>query len=92
HEEIRKLAEHGLTPEELARAREKLVGQQDIRNQSNYAFGYACALDELYGLGFDHHRRLRAQVEAVTLDQVRLVAQKYFAQQPAITAIVRPPR
>ena len=34
HEEIRKLAEHGLTEAELARAKEKLLGAQEIRNQS----------------------------------------------------------
>lgn len=89
-DEIRNLATHGLTAEELARAREKLLGQQDIRNQSNDAFAFAAALDELYGLGFAHYRELRRQVEAVTLDDVRRVARKHFADQPAVTAIVRP--
>jgi zinc protease len=88
HEEIRKLAEHGLTPEELARAKEKLLGQQDIRNQSNEAFSFACALDEVYGLGFAHYRASRAQVEAVTLVDIARVARHYFSR-PSVTAIVR---
>src|SRR4029434_5726885 len=46
-DEIRKLANDGLTSEELARAKKKLIGQQEIANQSNAAFGYHCALDEL---------------------------------------------
>jgi zinc protease len=87
--EIHKLAEHGLMPEELARAKEKLLGQQDIRNQSNEAFSFACALDELYGLGFAHYRGNRAEIEGVTLADVARVARHYF-NQPAITAIVRP--
>lgn len=90
HDEIRKLAEHGLTEAELARAKEKFLGAQDIRNQSNDSFAFSCALDELYGLGFAHYRTLRAQIEAVTLEEVRRVARKYFLDQPAITAIVRP--
>lgn len=90
HDEIRKLAEHGLTAAELARAKEKFLGAQDIRNQSNDSFAFSCALDELYGLGFAHYRTLRAQIEAVTLEDVRRVARKYFLDQPAITAIVRP--
>jgi zinc protease len=90
HEEIRKLAEHGLTAAELARAREKFLGAQDIRNQSNDAFAFSCALDELYGLGFAHHRELRAQIEAVTFADVQRVAAKYFLDQPGVTAIVRP--
>ena len=49
-DEIQKLAKEGLTPEELKRAKEKILGQQAIRNQSNDAFAYASALDELYEL------------------------------------------
>ncbi len=90
HEEIAKLATDGLTAEELTRAKAKLIGQQDIRHQSNDAFAFSCALDELYGLGFDHHAHWRAEIEAVTLDDVRWVARRYFADQPGITAIVSP--
>jgi zinc protease len=90
HDEIRKLAAHGLTAAELARAKEKFLGAQDIRNQTNDSFSFSCALDELYGLGFAHYRTLRAQIEAVTIDDIRRVAHHYFAAQPSITAIVRP--
>ena len=89
-DEISKLAHEGLTQEELTRAKEKLLGQQDIHNQSNDAFAYACALDELYGLGFDHYKALRKKVETITLDDVKQVASKYFEGKPAVTAIVRP--
>ncbi len=89
-DEIGKLAQNGLTGQELARAKEKLLGGQAIRNQSNDAYAYSVALDELYGLGFDHHSKLRAQVEAVTLEEVRRVAQKYFGQQPSVIAVARP--
>ncbi|HEX8294821.1 MAG TPA: pitrilysin family protein, partial [Chthoniobacteraceae bacterium] len=89
-EEIAKLAAEGLTAPELARAKEKYLGAQDIRNQSNHAFAFTCALDELYGLGFQNHQKLRSEIEAVTLEEVRRVASKYFASQPSITAIVRP--
>ena len=89
HDEIAKLAENGLTAEELARAREKSIGQQEIRNQSNQAFAFQAALNELYGLGCNYHLEQRRQFAALTVEQVRAVARKYF-RQPAITAIVRP--
>lgn len=89
HDEITKLAELGLAPEELARAKEKYIGQQEIRNQSNQAFAFQAALNELYGLGYSYHLEQRRQIEALTVEQVRAVARKYFTQ-PAITAIVRP--
>ncbi len=90
-DEIAQLAAHGLSAEELTRAKEKLLGQQDIQNQSNDTFAYTTALDELYGLGFDHYRQMRKDVEAVTLEEVQAVARKYFAQQSSVIAVVRPP-
>lgn len=89
--EIGRLAREGLTAEELARAKEKLLGQQDIRNQSNDAMAQVVALDELYGLGFEHHLEARRRVAAVDSDGARRVARKYFAGRPAVTAVVRPP-
>ena len=90
-EEIQKLAAEGLTEEELARAKKKLIGQQQIANQSNDSFGYQSALDELYGLGFDNYRKLEHEVESITLDQVRAVSAKYFRDQHYVLATVRPP-
>src|ERR1700730_9409610 len=89
-DEIRKLASEGLTNEELVRAKKKLVGQQQIALQSNDSFGYQCALDELYGLGFNHYKSLEHDVEAVTLDEIKRVAAKYFRDQPYVLATVRP--
>ena len=88
-DEIRKLAEDGITPAELERSKAKLLGAQSIRNQSNDALAFGCALDELYGLGHRHYEGLRERVEAVTLDQVRDAARRYFTQAH-VTAIVRP--
>jgi len=90
-DEIQKLASEGLTNEELARAKKKLIGQQQIANQSNDSFGHQCALDELYGLGFNHYKSLEHDVEAVTLEDIKRVAGKYFHDQPYVLATVRPP-
>jgi len=90
-EEIGKLATEGLSAEELARAKKKLIGQQQIANQSNDSFGYMAALDELYGLGFNHYKELERDVERVTIEDARRVAAKYFLNQPYVLALVRPP-
>ena len=49
------------------------------------------ALDELYGLGFDHHQKLEDGIKMITPDDIKRVASQYF-QQPYILATVRPPR
>jgi zinc protease len=90
-EEIQKLAADGLTAEELARAKKKLIGQTQIAHQSNDSFGFMVALDELYGLGFARYKTLEQEVEAVTLEDVKRVAGRYLQNQPCVLAIVRPP-
>ena len=89
-EEIAKLATGGLTDGEIARAKEKIIGQQEIRNQSNRTFGTHAALHELYGLGHHYHHAHREKIRALTAEEVKRVAAKYFTQ-PAVTAIVAPP-
>jgi len=89
-DEIQKLASEGLTPEELTRAKRKLIGQHQIAMQSNDSFGFQCALDELYGLGFDYYKKIEEETNAVTLDDIKRVAAKYFRDQPYVLAIVRP--
>ncbi len=89
-EEIALLAANGLTEVELTRAKKKLIGKQAIAYQSNASLAYTAALDELYGLGYLHYQSMAADLEKLTLADVRVAAQRYFQQQPAITAIVRP--
>lgn len=89
-DEIAKLAAEGLTQEELTRAKKKLLGKQAIAYQSNASLAYTAALDELYGLGYLHYQDMAARLQAITLEEVREVAQRYFHRQPSVTAVVRP--
>ena len=89
-DEISRLASEGLAKDELDRAKKKLLGQMQIANQSNDSFGYSTALDELYGLGFAYYQTLEREVEAVSLEDVKRVAAKYFQEQPYVLATVRP--
>jgi zinc protease len=90
-DEINGLSKDGLTEDELGRAKKKLLGSEAIRNQSNSAFAANVAVDELVGLGFDNYLNRKAQVEAVTLEDVRRAADKYFANPSHVEVIVRPP-
>lgn len=90
-DEIGKLAREGLTPEELARAKEKLLGSEAISNQSNAATAQSSALNELFGLGADYDRQRRKTIEAVTLDDTRRVAKTYFDRPGYVEVIVAPP-
>jgi len=90
-EEIGKLAEEGLTQEELDRAKSKILGAEAIRNQSVAALGGLCATNELLGLGFDHEKVRSAEIEKVNLEDIRRVAQKYFRDGKFVDVVVGPP-
>ncbi len=89
-DEISALASDGLTEAELIRAKKKLIGSEAIRNQSLEAFAHVVAVDELYGLGAEHHVQRAAEINAVTLDQVRDVARRYFREPCRATVLVTP--
>ena len=84
------LRRDGLTPEELKRAQVKVVGQRKIARQDLGGFAMATALDELYGLGYTHTDTEDALYEAVTLEQVKAVTQKYLKPDALVIAVVKP--
>ncbi|MEY4299333.1 MAG: hypothetical protein RIR25_569 [Verrucomicrobiota bacterium] len=89
-EEIASLASEGLTVDELARAKKKLLGTEAIRNQSLETFAHIVAVDELYGLGFDHYTKRAGEITSVTPEEVRRIAQKYFQHPYRATVLVTP--
>ena len=90
-DEIGKLATDGLTQVELDRAKAKLLGAEAIRNQSTGALGGLCATNELLGLGYDHNKIRKEEIEKVTLDDVKRVANKYFRDGKSVEIVVGPP-
>ncbi len=89
-EEARALAESGLTAEELARAKAKITGHRKIAHQDLGVLATTVALDELYGLGFDHFQQEAARYESITLEQVRECAKAFMTPENAVIAITCP--
>lgn len=81
----------GLAPEELQRAKAKLIGNRKIARQDLGGLAMSTALDELYGLGYQHWEGEDSRYEAVTLDQVRSAARKYLVPARAVVSVIRPP-
>jgi zinc protease len=88
--EISLLARDALGTEELERVRNSWLGKYLIHQQDPENLAHIAALDELYGVGFDHHDKLAARVRAITADELRAVAQRYFVEQPHAIIRVRP--
>jgi zinc protease len=84
------LRNEGLTAEELKRAKAKIIGQKKISRQDLGSLASLTALDELYGLGYQRTDLDDAKFEAVTLEQVKVVAQKYLKPDAFVVSIVKP--
>ena len=88
--EARLLAAEGFTAEELRRCKAKVIGQKKIARQDLGGLALAVALDELYGVGYQHIDAEDARYEAVTLEQIKRVARKYLTPDRAVIAVIRP--
>lgn len=80
----------GLTDAELKRAKAKIIGQKKIARQELGSLASMMALDELYGLGYEHIDEEDALYEAVTLEQVKAAAVKYLRPEAVVIAVVKP--
>jgi len=88
--QARHLASDGLTEDELRRAKAKLIGHKKIARQDLGSVAFATCMDELLGLGHDHHAGEAARIEAVTLGQAREAAAQYLGTDHFATAVSLP--
>ena len=89
-EEAGKLRQDGLTDEELARAKAKVIGQRKISRQDVGGLATTIGLDELYGLGYAAGDDEDEKFEAVTARQVQQIAQKYLRPSQCVMAVTHP--
>jgi zinc protease len=88
--EVALLRSEGISAEELARSKAKILGQRKISRQDLGGVAVSAALEELYGLGYDFGRTEDARYEAVTREQVVAAARKYLTPQALVVAVARP--
>ncbi len=58
--------------------------------QNNDGLAQTCALNELYGLGFDHSFRTRERLEAITQEQIRQTAANVLRSDAKVISLVLP--
>jgi zinc protease len=89
-DELARLLDGPPSEEELEAARRHLVGSFAIDQQRSSSRATHLALDVLYGVGIDAHRRYPERVRAVTKDDVLRVARRVVDLGRAVVAIIRP--
>lgn len=88
--EVRRLGAVPIPEEELARAKQGLLGDRRRLRQSPGSQASQMAADELYGLGFDFSSRYEAQVAATTAKEIQRLAQEILSPERAVVVIGEP--
>jgi zinc protease len=88
--ELEKLEANGLTDEELTRAKNSIIGQRRVHMQDNSELSLLVGTDELCGLGYDNFRTMDDKYRAVTLDDIKRVANQYFTSKAHAMVVVTP--
>jgi zinc protease len=88
--ELEKLEANGLSDEELTRARNGIIGQRRVHMQDNSELSLLVGTDELYGLGYDSFKTMDNKYRAVTLDDIKRVANQYFNNKPHAVVVITP--
>jgi zinc protease len=89
-EELLRVREHGVTAQEVERAKRYLVGSYEIELQKNSALAAMLAFDERYGVGHQEVESYAQNILAVTPEMVQHVAYTYLAADQSSVVIVGP--
>lgn len=82
-----KAARGEITEDEVARAKSNRINTEVLKKQTNSDAAMDAALDELFGMGYDWSEGQADRIMAVSLAEVKRVAQKYLTV-PATTTII----
>ena len=80
----------GLTAEEFERARRQIVADHEMSLQDNQGLALACALNELYGVGYAYDFAIPKRMEALTREAVRAAAAAVLSTNREAVSVVLP--
>jgi zinc protease len=87
--EIDEVRKDGITKEEFERAKKWMIGTYEIGLQSNAAYAEKFMYNELYGIGYEETFRIPEKIQALTLEEVNLVAAKVLDTDRYTLAVIR---
>ncbi len=88
--QINDLAAHGLTVDEIERARTTWRSSWLRAQQGNSGMADICAWNEINGLGWDHFQKLPGIMADISAKEIQRIAAKYFGAKKAFTVRVLP--
>lgn len=89
-QQLQEVVERGVSKDELAQAKQYLIGMHRIELQHLAGLARRCALDELYGLGANAWTQYEPHINAVTIPMVHEVATRYLTLPQHAEVVVGP--
>jgi len=90
HGEVRRLRQEPVSADDLANSQLSLTGSLPLRLETNEGVAGALLDMERYGLGLDYLQRYAGLVNAVTVQDVQEMAQKYLDPDVYVLAVAGP--
>ena len=90
HEQLQAVVDSGVTAEELAQAKQYLIGAHRMDLQQLGSLAKRSALEELYGLGYNAWTQYESRIQAVTASMVHEAAKRYLTLSAYAEVIVGP--
>lgn len=88
-EELTRLTDGGIRPEEIDRARAQILSRHMHKLQLDGELARECALNELYGLGYDFSFHLEQRLRQITAEDLAAAARLFNPERMA-TAVITP--
>ena len=89
-DQVSRLRDQPVPAEDLADSQSFLTGSMPLRLETNEGVGASLLAMERYGLGLDYLQRFADLVNAVTVQDVQEMAQKYLAPDTYVAAVAGP--
>jgi zinc protease len=89
-EEVARITSADISPEELERAKGMAITEHAVQLQTNGGQESGAISNELFGLGYKEDNAYDARINAVTIEDVRRVAQRLLIPERSAYAVVQP--
>jgi zinc protease len=88
--EVKRIADQGVTPEELSRVKTQIVASQVYKRDSMMAQAMEMGMFEAAGFNWRDYDKLLDKIKSVTSDEIQAVAKKYFGDDTLTVAALDP--
>jgi len=89
-QEVTRVTTDGIRKEEFKRAKQQIIAAHQQNLQMNGKMAMECALNELYGLGYDYSFSVGERLGSLSLESVKEAAASILVPERMVTSIVLP--